>query len=319
MLKNAVPSDLASLQACATSQEACILAVVIGIEGPSYRPVGAAMAIFPEGASVGSLSSGCIEADIRLHALECLETGTTSIVRYGRGSPYKDIVLPCGGGLQIALIPNPDRCIIRQALHSVVEDRVASMLEIDTRTGQMSIGSDQAVDQAEAPFAMRIEPELRFLVLGKGPEPIAFAALTQSAGFETTLLSPDLPTLKTAQSLFCKTVEIRKPHIPSGMPVDSRTAVLLFFHDHDWEPPILQDALNTPAFYIGAQGSQRARDTRLAALRDMGVPEGDLKRLRGPIGLIASARDPRTLAISVLAEVISERKLLVLQQQCRDS
>jgi xanthine/CO dehydrogenase XdhC/CoxF family maturation factor len=75
---------------------------------------------------------------------------------------------------------------------------------------------------------------------------------------------------------------------------------------HDWEPPILIEALKTPAFYIGAQGSQRARDTRFAALRKMHVTSDDLIRLRGPIGMIASARDPRTLAISVLAEVISE-------------
>ncbi|MFB1026247.1 MAG: XdhC family protein, partial [Octadecabacter sp.] len=53
-------------------------------------------------------------------------------------------------------------------------------------------------------------------------------------------------------------------------------------------------------------GSQRARDTRFAALRKMHVTSDDLIRLRGPIGMIASARDPRTLAISVLAEVISE-------------
>jgi len=80
----------------------------------------------------------------------------------------------------------------------------------------------------------------------------------------------------------------------------------LFFHDHDWEPPLLADALKTEAFYIGAQGSQRARDARLADLRAMDVPEEQLTRLTGPVGLIPSARDPGTLAVSVLAEVLSK-------------
>lgn len=306
MLKNVVPSDLAPLEACVASKEACILAVIIGVEGPAYRPVGATMAFFLHGTPVGSLSSGCIEADIKLHAFECLEENTPRIVRYGRGSPYKDIVLPCGGGLQIVLIPNPDRGVIRAVLRSVVDDRTAKMLGINTNTGEMSSDPDHVVGLVGEIFAIKIEPELRFLVFGKGPEPIAFSALTQSAGFETTLLSPDFPSLESAQNMSCKTVEIKKPCIPSGLSADSRTAIVLFFHDHDWEPPILIKALKTPAFYIGAQGSQRARDTRFAALRKMHVTSDDLIRLRGPIGMIASARDPRTLAISVLAEIISE-------------
>jgi xanthine dehydrogenase accessory factor len=264
------------------------------------------MAFFCQSAPVGSLSSGCIEADIKLHALECLKEDAPRIVRYGRGSPYKDIILPCGGGLQIVLIPNPDRDLIREVLRSVVADRTTSTLGINTNTGEMSFGPDHVVGLVGEMFVMKIEPELRFLVFGKGPEPIAFSALSQSAGFETTLLSPDFLTLESAQNMSCKTVEIRKPWIPSGLSADSRTAIVLFFHDHDWEPPILIDALKTSAFYIGAQGSQRARDTRFAALRKMHVTSDDLIRLRGPIGMITSARDPRTLAISVLAEVISE-------------
>ena len=306
MLKNVVPSDLAPLEACVASKEACILAVVIGVEGPSYRPVGATMAFFCQSAPVGSLSSGCIEADIKLHALECLKEDAPRIVRYGRGSPYKDIILPCGGGLQIVLIPSPDCDLIREVLRSVIADRTTSTLGIHTNTGEMCIDPDQFVGLVGEMFVMKIEPELRFLVFGKGPEPIAFSALSQSAGFETTLLSPDFLTLESAQNMSCKTVELRKPCIPSGLSADSRTAIVLFFHDHDWEPPILIDALKTSAFYIGAQGSQRARDTRFAALRKMHVTSDDLIRLRGPIGMITSARDPRTMAISVLAEVISE-------------
>ena len=79
---------------------------------------------------------------------------------------------------------------------------------------------------------------------------------------------------------------------------------MLFFHDHDWEPPILAEAVSRPAFYIGAQGSMMARETRMRELAALGLEDAALARLRGPIGLLPSARDPRTLAISVLAEVL---------------
>lgn len=62
-----------------------VMAVIIGVEGPSYRPVGAVMALDATGGRTGSLSSGCVESDIALHAAEALEYGATRIIRYGRG------------------------------------------------------------------------------------------------------------------------------------------------------------------------------------------------------------------------------------------
>lgn len=90
------------------------------------------------------------------------------------------------------------------------------------------------------------------------------------------------------------------------MKIDPRTAIILFFHDHDWEPGILADALTSDAFYIGAQGSRRARDVRLLELEAMGVSKTDRARLFGPVGLIPSVRDAKTLAVSTLAEILAQ-------------
>ena len=306
MLKQAIPLDLAPLYAALDSKENNVLAIIVGVEGPSYRPIGAMMVFFKTDASVGSLSSGCIEADIKLHALDCLKTGAPRIVRYGRGSPYLDIVLPCGGGLQILLIPNPCRSTIRQILNTSISERSTCSFEIHTDTGEMRLSDHNKCGLFGSIFRAKIVPDLRFLVFGKGPEAVAFTALSQSAGYETTLLSPDPSTLDSARKLSSKTIEMTKAGIPPSVSADFRTAIVLFFHDHDWEPPILRDALATPVFYIGAQGSQRARDNRLVVLDGMGIDARDLERVHGPIGLINSARDARKLAVSVLAEVVAE-------------
>lgn len=92
---------------------------------------------------------------------------------------------------------------------------------------------------------------------------------------------------------------------PENPEVDERTAVLLYFHDHDWEPPLLLGTLDTPAFYIGVQGSQRARDERHRQLASLGAAPGQIERLYGPVGLISSVRDARILAVSVPAEVLA--------------
>jgi xanthine dehydrogenase accessory factor len=94
--------------------------------------------------------------------------------------------------------------------------------------------------------------------------------------------------------------------------VDADTAVTLFYHDHDYEPDLLRCLLAGDAFYIGAQGSRGAQRTRVARLQKMGVPAGQIARLRGPIGLIPSTRDANTLAVSVLAEIMEAAKTRVL-------
>ena len=145
---------------------------------------------------------------------------------------------------------------------------------------------------------------MRFVIFGKGPEACAFSALVQSVGYPNLLVSPDDESRAIAVAAGCDTQSIDLPDFPADVHVDARTAIVLFFHDHDWEPPILHHALGTNAFYIGAQGSWNAREVRLAALRELGCKDAALDRLHGPVGLVPSARDARTLAVSVLAEVL---------------
>lgn len=281
-----------------------VLAVITGTEGPSYRPVGAMMAVFADRQRTGTLSSGCIEADIALHALEALDSGRPLAVRYGRGSPFIDIRLPCGGGLDILLLPRPD-CEVLGRLAERRRERIPCTLRIARGDGALSLHEEGETGGDAAAFRVRFIPEIRFLVFGKGPEAGTFAALVQSAGYPNVLLSPDAETLDHAAAMGCATRHLTAQAFPADLAVDSRTAVVLFFHDHDWEPPILAGVLGSAAFYIGSQGSRMARDTRNLELEALGIDPAALARLRGPIGLLPSARDARTLAISVLAEVLA--------------
>ncbi|QUS37082.1 XdhC family protein [Falsirhodobacter algicola] len=291
------PAAADALAFAAEAPERSVLAVITGTEGPSYRPPGAMMA-FRGGQQAGSLSSGCVEADLALHAERALRDGPLRI-RYGRGSPFLDIQLPCGGGLEIALIPRPDPAL----LAAVQADRRAR------RPTALQIGADlslRADDPGQADgFRVDLPPEPRFAIFGKGPEAAVFAGLVHGAGYPHILLSPEEDTLAEARAAGCTVRALPRPALPDDLKIDARTAVVLFFHDHDWEPPVLMGALASPAFYIGAQGSQRARDARLAALRAEGADPASLARLRGPIGLIPSTREPRVLAVSVLAEILA--------------
>ena len=282
------------------SQADGVLAVITATEGASYRNTGTMMAFTPDGKRTGSLSSGCIEDDIADHAKTALSTGRSMALRYGIGSPFFDLKLPCGGGLSILLIPNPDRALLTRLL-----DLGAQRLTV-----ALSIGlADGALALSDVPDPSRLivnlDPELRFWVYGHGVEALSFALMTHAAGYDVTLFGQESlqSDLSRIGPLNIQTVNsFRSYTCPTP---DRRTAITLFFHDHENEARLLSQFLPSDAFFVGAQGSLRARTRLLADLTALGVAPDHLARLRPTFGLIPSCRDPRTLAVSVMAHVLS--------------
>jgi xanthine dehydrogenase accessory factor len=79
-------------------------------------------------------------------------------------------------------------------------------------------------------------------------------------------------------------------------------------HDPKFDVPVLEVALRLPAVaYVGAMGSRRTHEDRLARLREAGLTDVELDRLSSPIGLDLGARTPEETAISIAAEIIAGR------------
>ncbi|MFF5840056.1 XdhC family protein [Streptomyces massasporeus] len=88
---------------------------------------------------------------------------------------------------------------------------------------------------------------------------------------------------------------------------DGRTVLCVLTHDAKFDIPLLAEALRLPVAYIGAMGSRRTHEDRNRRLREAGVSERDLARLRSPIGLDLGARTPEETAVSIAAEIIAAR------------
>jgi len=90
--------------------------------------------------------------------------------------------------------------------------------------------------------------------------------------------------------------------------IDGRTVICVLTHDPKFDVPLLEVALRLPEVgYIGAMGSRRTHDDRLARLREAGVTEAELDRLASPIGLDLGARTPEETAVSIAAEIIARK------------
>ena len=272
-MQNIDDDHAALFAACESGVSLC---TIVGIEGSFSRRLGAQLAIFPDGRLVGSLADGCLEKQIAADVTRC---GEPVIARYGRGSRLIDFRLPCGGGLDILLDPSPDRSACRET---------AGKLEA-RESCSLKLASNDLLTVSE------YLPQLRLRVYGEGPEIEALATLSLASGIPFETYSSNDLALG------------REPELP---PADRWTAVLLLFHDHEWENTILRHAITGTSFYIGAQGGANARAERISRLAAEGVVDTDIARVRGPVGITPSSRTPRSLALSILSEVVGEYERL---------
>lgn len=287
---------LGFIAAEAAAGRACALTVVTDLSGGSMREIGSLAAVSESGVMAGYVSNGCIDADLARQALSALAEGRPRALRYGAGSPFVDLQLPCGGSVDVMIVPRPDPAVL-QAARTALEARRAVCLGVDETQGL-------TLAEAPGPFAFRYTPALRLIVAGKGPTLAAMVRHARASEIPVAFASPVVEEHAALLGLGAEQAfEMALPWDPVAFTADPWTAVVLLFHDHVWETQILRTALGTEAFYIGCLGSDRTQASRRLMLEGEGLTPAQIDRVLGPIGMIPSSRGANELAISVLADV----------------
>ena len=157
-------------------------------------------------------------------------------------------------------------------------------------------------------FVNSFAPPPRMLVFGAIDFATAVARVGKFLGYHVTVCDARKVFATASRFPDADEVVVEWPHrFLAAAEVDARTVICVLTHDPKFDIPLLEVALRTPAGYIGAMGSRRTHDDRLARLREVGLTEGELARLRSPIGLDLGARTPEETAISIAAELIQLR------------
>jgi len=210
---------------------------------------------------------------------------------------------------QLAIWPDRvDGTLGATGLDAGVTDDARGMLA-QGQTGIRHYGPNGERRQDEvAVFVESFAPPPRMLVFGAIDFAGAVARIGKYLGYRVTVC--DARPVFATEKRFPEADEVvcDWPHrYLSSTTVDARTIITVLTHDPKFDVPLLEVALKTPAAYIGAMGSRRTHDDRLARLREIGVPEEEIARLRSPIGLDIGARTPEETAVSVAAEIIGLR------------
>ena len=288
-----------------SAARAVALVTIIAVIGASARSCGTHMAVSENGGSAGSLTGGCIEAAVIAEARAALIQKAPRTVRYGAGSPFIDIKLPCGGSVELVINPLIDFRLGEQAM-ALFEARQSFTLTLGFDAQSVTPADHHMFASRSTADACVIHhiPPLQLALFGHAAAMPIVRDMALACGAQVVFASPDLNLVSESQQKGCSAFYMDQVGAsPSFMP-DEWTAGVILFHDHDWEPVILRHLLASSAFFIGAMGSHKTQTERLALLGSQGVSAADQSRIIGPIGAIPSMRDPETLAVSILAQVV---------------
>lgn len=147
------------------------------------------------------------------------------------------------------------------------------------------------------------------LVVGAGHVGRAVVHLARYSGFRV-VLSDDRAELcrpEVAPGADLYLPGDLKPQL-AAVPLTARTYVALVTRGYPLDVNLLPDLLRSPAAYIGVIGSRRRWQTAVKSLREAGVPDEALARIRAPIGLEIRAETPEEIAVSIMAEIIAARR-----------
>ncbi|MFI8873453.1 XdhC family protein [Streptomyces sp. NPDC055243] len=194
-------------------------------------------------------------------------------------------------------------------LDRTVAGEARAMLDAG-RTGTTEIGEDGS--RCGQPLTVLVEssvPPPRMIVFGAIDFASALVRIGAFLGYRVTVCDARPVFATAARFPDADEIVVEWPHkYLERTEVDGRTVLCVLTHDAKFDVPLLELALRLPVAYVGAMGSRRTHEDRNERLREVGVTELELTRLRSPIGLDLGARTPEETALSIAAEIVANRR-----------
>jgi xanthine dehydrogenase accessory factor len=295
-----------------------VLATIVSVQGHAYRKEGAMMLLMENGLTIGSISPGCMEADLLERVQVILSTNTSQLVQYDMSED--DVLwgetIGCGGSVQVLLEP-----VVGELLENMIEIKRKLDQGADVQLIRLIENEGLNIQYKLVPFAndsvefrrvlgqegkstmykMLFSPKPRLIIFGAGNDTRPIAELARKSGFHLVVAD--------WRSDLCTNERIEGAEFVIGFPkkaminlrLNEKDFVIVMSHHLRWDREFLQEICKLRLRYIGVMGS-KTRCKQL--LIDLIVPEW----LHAPIGLGIGADGPEEIAVSILAELIQVKR-----------
>jgi xanthine/CO dehydrogenase XdhC/CoxF family maturation factor len=318
--------------------EKAILATVVDVEGSGYRRPGARMLIDQNGYGVGTVSGGCLEADVLERAKRVLQTGEPTIITYDTTSDENSVFglgMGCRGIVRILLEPVEKESAFIDFLSSCVNERAAGNIAtlIDSRKEDLKIGwrifenefkvhpnnptINQILEKESLPekipavvnssfgevFVETVKPPVELKLFGAGFDAVPLVNFAKEIGWRVSVV--DHRAAYANADRLPNADEIRVaglPDLEEDFFADENAVAVIMTHNYDRDRAILPRLLKANFLYIGALGPKKRTERILEESGETFSAE-QLSRLHAPVGLDLGADTPEAIALSIVAEI----------------
>lgn len=301
------------------------LATVIDTWGSSPVAVGGQMIIASENEFQGSVSGGCVEAEVIASALDVIADGKPKRLSFGVADETAWAVgLPCGGMIEVFIEPliGATANNFLRKLIAARDERRAILVETDLQTGDKVVHEDgptmpthlrdvfKAGRSKILPtpsndiFVQSQIPQPRMIIIGATHIAQATIAIAGIIGLSCTLIDPRDAFASKSRFGDTPIVHAWPQDALPGLGLDEFTAIIALAHVAHIDDEALKLGLASKSRYVGALGSTRNHAKRRIRLAQAGVAESDIERIHCPIGLDIGALTPEEIALSLVSEVV---------------
>lgn len=290
-----------------------VLATVVAVRGSAYRRPGARMLVTSEGWRAGSISGGCLEADVTRQAAFLVANGR-ALVRSYDTSEDAGARLGCGGEIDVLL--EPLDAAFLEVLARVEERRETLTIRtaIEGGAGDREVWVDGVCVFSKGTlgertvFEERVAPSQKFIIVGAGHDALPVARLADELGWSVDVYDwrPGLLTKERFPTANVKCIALDSLRFD----VEPGTLAVVMAHHIDYDAGALNLLLRDErVLSVGLLGP-RHRSGQVLALVEAKtgrLTEAQRARLKAPVGLDLGAEGPSAIALSILAEAQAVR------------
>jgi xanthine dehydrogenase accessory factor len=324
-----------------------VVALILSQEGSTPRSAGTRMMIGADGTVAGTIGGGRIEASVMETAREMMGKPGAVVRSFDLTSEIADAMdMICGGKLEIlmeSMAPDEANRLFFLRMLQMLDHRQKGVMiteapesdssglqirravllqeggaigdaDIGTKIGSIPKKLRAPVLTATGDRRFFIEPVMTagtVYLFGAGHVSLQTAILAKRVGFDIVVLDDRVEFANSSRFSDADEVRVLSSFEKAfeGLEIHPDSYLVILTRGHLHDKTVLQQALKTPAGYIGMIGSRKKRDAIYRALEKEGFSAGDFKKVHCPIGLSIGAQTPEEIAVSIVAEIIHARSV----------
>lgn len=289
--------------------------------GSAPRPPGSWMVLRDDGQVQGSVSGGCIEADLIDRIRHGgFDSSTPFLLKYGMTQDEaRRYGLPCGGTMELVIEPIPDVAALADMGVQIARGQLVRRKVTLGQSGTaITAGSAGDVLNWDGHALTTVHgPAWRLLIVGAGQISTYLAQMAQALDYQVVICDPRSEYAAAWDVPGTKLISCMPDDAVIDLQLDPHSAVVALTHDPKLDDMMLIEALKSPAFYVGALGSPINSQRRRARLEQyFDLSQAEVARLHAPIGLPIGSHTPPEIAVSVLAEMTAVRNGVWVKEGC---